>query len=66
MNPADRPITPKKPMRPWHTHEAAHWSGMSERQLLQLAREGIIPGRKVGGVWYFSPSRLAEYFDVDL
>lgn len=51
--------------RPWHTREAALWSGMSERQLLQLAREGIIPGKKIGGVWFFSPTRLAEFFDVD-
>lgn len=50
--------------RPWRTHEAAEWSGMSERKLLDLAREGILPAKKVGGTWYFSPDRLAEFFDV--
>lgn len=53
-----------KPTRPWHTREAAKWCGMSERRLLEFAREGIIPARKVGGVWYFSPQKLAEFFDV--
>lgn len=52
--------------RPWRTHEAAEWSGMSERKLLDLAREGILPAKKVGGIWYFSPDRLAEFFDVGL
>lgn len=60
------PAVPDKPTRPWKTHQAARWSGMSERQLLQLARDGVIPGRKIGGVWYFSPRRLAEIFDVEI
>lgn len=67
------PNTPKglmgahtEPIRPWRTHEAAKWCGMSERQLLEFAREGVIPARKVGGVWYFSPQRLAKFFDVEL
>lgn len=53
-------------LRPWRSHEAAEWSGMSERKLLQLAREGILPARKVGGIWYFSPDKLAAFFDVNL
>lgn len=53
-------------LRPWRTHEAARWSGMSERKLLEFAREGVIPARKVGGVWYFSPQKLAEFFGVSL
>lgn len=42
------------------------WCGMSERRLLEFAREGVIPARKIGGVWYFSPQKLAAFFDVSL
>ena len=52
--------------RPWRTHEAAAWTGMSERQLLEFARMGVIPAKKIGGTWYFAPKRLAEFFDVEL
>lgn len=55
-----------KRLRPWRTHEAAKWCGMSERHLLEFAREGVIPARKIGGVWYFSPQRLSEFFDVPI
>ena len=55
-----------KSNRPWRTPEAARWCGMSERRLLEFAREGVIPARKVGGVWYFSPQKLAEFFGVSL
>lgn len=55
-----------KGIRPWRTHEAAKWCGMSERRLLEFAREGVIPARKIGGVWYFSPQKLAAFFDVSL
>ena len=53
-------------MRPWHTKDAARWAGMSERKLLEFARDGVIPAKKIGGVWYFSPQKLADFFDVSL
>lgn len=51
--------------RPLHTREAARWAGMSERQLLEFARAGVIPAKKIGGCWFFSPTKLAEFFGVD-
>lgn len=59
------PIANRQPERPWRTCEAAAWAGTSERYLLDLARAGILPAKKISGTWWFSPSKLAEFFGVD-
>ena len=50
--------------RPFRTHEAAEWMGISERQLLTFARAGLL-GKKVGGVWLFSQKQLAQFAGVE-
>ena len=50
---------------PLRSSAAAQWLGISERQLLKLARQGIIPGKKAGGIWLFSQKKLAEFAGVD-
>ena len=40
-------------------------TGMSRRYLLDLARQGIMPARKIGGTWFFSRAKLAEFFSVE-
>ena len=52
--------------RPWSTSEVSAWSGMCERMVLQYARDGVLPGRKVGQVWYFNPKKVAEFFGFEL
>lgn len=51
MNASNRPAVYA---RPFHTREAAAWLGLSERSVLELARKGILQGKKVGHVWLFS------------
>lgn len=67
INSAHESIPPanRQPERPWRTCEAAAWAGTSERYLLDLARAGILPAKKISGTWWFSPSKLAEFFGVD-
>lgn len=48
---------------PFRTRAAAEWMGVSEKQLLDFARAGLI-GRKVGSVWFFSQRELAEFCGV--
>ena len=54
------------PKRPWKTGEAASWLGLSDRYLLQLVHDGVVPARKAGGVWYFDPRQLAEFAGIDI
>lgn len=51
--------------RPLRSSAAAEWLGISERQLLKLARQGIVPAKKAGGIWLFSQKKLAEFAGVD-
>lgn len=46
--------------RPVRAEDVASYLGKSAKEVRRLAREGKIPGRKVGGVWYFNPRRIAE------
>lgn len=50
---------------PWRVEDVMAWTGMSRRYLLDLARQGVMPGRKIGGVWFFSPTKLAKFFGVE-
>lgn len=59
------PSTNRQPERPWRTCEAAAWAGTSECYLLDLARAGILPAKKISSTWWFSPSKLAKFFGVD-
>lgn len=52
------------PEAPWRIEDVEAWTGMSRRYLLDLARQGIMPAKKIGGVWFFSPSKLAEFFGI--
>lgn len=49
--------------RPFRTRAAAAWLGISERQLLQFARAGVV-GKKVGNLWLFPQRELAEFAGV--
>lgn len=40
------------------TYEAAEMLKVSTKTLLRHAREGVVPGRKVGRVWRFRRSEL--------
>ncbi len=51
-----RPLTPE---------EAAEYLKVSKRTLLDLARRGQIPGRKIGNRWRFSPTQLAGFMGID-
>lgn len=53
-----------KPEGPWRVEDVMEWTGMSRRYLLDLARQGIMPARKIGGTWFFSHAKLAEFFGV--
>lgn len=52
--------------RPFHTREAAAWLGLSERSVLDLARKGILKGKKVGHVWLFSQEAVAKLAGVPI
>lgn len=52
------------PEAPWKVEELMAWTGMSRRYLLDLARQGILPARRVGRTWFFSPSKVADFFGV--
>jgi excisionase family DNA binding protein len=41
--------------------EAAHYLSLHIRTLYRLARNGEIPGRKVGGSWRFKKDTLDEW-----
>lgn len=47
----------EKPMR---TDEVADYLGKSKKAVRRLAREGAIPGRKVGKEWYFNRRQIAS------
>ena len=49
--------------RLFRTRAAAAWLGISERQLLEFARAGVV-GKKVGNIWLFSQQELAEFAGV--
>lgn len=72
-DPKDRKLVQRERMRkemrferPWNTSEVSAWSGMCERMVLQYARDGVLPGRKVGQVWYSNPKKVAEFFGFEL
>lgn len=50
--------------RPLTPDEAADYLKVSKRTVLELARRGEIPGRKIGNRWRFSPSQLARYMEI--
>lgn len=50
--------------KPFRTQAAAEWLGISERQLLNFARAGLI-GKKVGNLWLFPQRQLAEFAGVE-
>lgn len=52
--------------RPFRTREAAAWLGLSERSVLELARKGILQGKKVGHVWLFSQEAVAKLAGVPI
>ena len=41
--------------------EVSAYLKLSESTVYKLAKEGRLPGRKLGGVWRFSRKRLDEY-----
>ena len=53
------------PEVPWRIEDVMAWTGMSRRYLLDLARQGLMPGRKIGGTWFFSRKKLARFFGVE-
>ena len=42
--------------------EVAEWVGMHPESIRRSAREGRLPGRKVGGEWRFRPEDLDAIF----
>ncbi len=50
--------------RPLTPDEAADYLKVSKRTVLELARRGEIPGRKIGNRWRFSPSQLARFMGI--
>lgn len=44
----------------WGTSEAASFLDCSETQLLKLAKNGTVPGIKLGAEWKFSSIKLFE------
>lgn len=50
--------------RPLRSQEAADWLGISSRQLVKLAKEGVVKGKKVDGIWFFSQKELARFAGV--
>lgn len=44
------------------TAETAQWLGVPEYTVTREAREGRLPGRKVGRGWRFSRTVVLEYF----
>ena len=47
--------------RLWNTKTCAAYLGYSTRYVYRLAREGILPARKRGARWFFSPSEVREW-----
>ena len=50
--------------RPWTVKDVAYFLGCSSRHAYQLARDGLLPGRKVGGRWYFDPAKVRAYAGI--
>jgi excisionase family DNA binding protein len=44
------------------TRELAEWLGVPEYTVTREAREGRLPGRKVGRGWRFSRTAILEHF----
>lgn len=51
---------------PFRTSEAAVWLGLSERKVLELARKGVLKGKKVGHIWLFSQEAVANLAGVPI
>jgi excisionase family DNA binding protein len=54
----ERNLTLKDVMTP---REAAHYLSVHVRTIYRLARDGEIPGRKVGGSWRFKKDTLDQW-----
>jgi excisionase family DNA binding protein len=54
----EQPLTLKDVMTP---REAAHYLSVHVRTIYRLARDGEIPGRKVGGSWRFKKDTLDQW-----
>lgn len=50
------------PEAPWKVEEVMLFTGMSRRYILDLARAGLLPARKISRTWFFSPSKVAAFF----
>ncbi len=46
-----------------NVEEAAEFLGFAPYTIREKAREGQIPGRKIGGEWRFSRRRLLEWLE---
>ena len=51
--------------RPWTAKEAAAFLGFSPRYVYQLARDGVLPAKKRGRKWFFSPSALRDWVGME-
>ena len=49
---------------PWRVADVARYLGYSERYTYQLARDGVLPGKKVRGRWFFDPKKIRDYAGV--
>jgi len=43
--------------------EVSQYLKLAKSTVYNLAREGILPGRKVGGTWRFSRKKLDEWLE---
>ncbi len=50
--------------RPFRSDAAAEWLGISKRHLGELTRQGLIPAKKFGGIWFYSQQELAKFVGV--
>lgn len=55
-------LSPEAPEAPWKVEEVMLFTGMSRRYILDLARAGLLPARKISRTWFFSPSKVAAFF----
>ena len=46
---------------PMNARTCASWLGKSPRTVIRLAKNNLLPGRKVAGSWFFLKSELVEF-----
>ena len=51
---------------PWTAEEVSYVLGFSLRYVYELARDGVLPAKKVGRRWFFDPKKVLAYVGMSV